>query len=509
MPIDIYLITLALFLGFAGWNRRRTTRLPLPPGPKGYPIIGNLFDIPFEQQWISYLKWCKEYNSDIIYLRIFGTQIIVLNSHKAANDLLSARSLLYSDRPVSTMVTELLGWGRMASTMPYGPAWRTSRRAIWQEFNPNNLSNHRPKQLWHAHDLIRRLLATPDDFLHHIDYTLAASVVALTYGINVKPEHDPTIERGEKALRQLQKAAIAGTYLVDLIPILKHIPSWMPGAGFKAYAEQALPDTIAMIDTPYNEGCTLIQEGNGRESLLSRSLARVADSNHDDGPTAEIIKDVAAQVYVGGAETSHATLSTFVAAMVLFPEVQKRGQEELDKLASSRLPTFEDLPCMPYVQAIMLEVLRWQSVLPLGLAHRLTMDDEYNGYYIPKGSVVFANIWAMLRDEEYHPDPDIFRPERFLKDGKINYKLTDPIPNFGFGRRICPGRFFAMDSLWISIASILATFNIEKAKDEQGRDIEPDIRWIPGFSRQLLPFKCSITARSAEAVKLIKDSELA
>ncbi len=109
----------------------------------------------------------------------------------------------------------------------------------------------------------------------------------------------------------------------------------------------------------------------------------------------------------------------------------------------------------------------------------------------------------MLRDEEYYPDPDVFRPERFLKDGKINYKLTDPIPNFGFGRRyvlsnsrhasalittcrICPGRFFAMDSLWISVASILATFNIEKAKDEQGRDIEPGIQWIPGFSRCVL-----------------------
>ncbi|KAF9490983.1 cytochrome P450 [Pleurotus eryngii] len=467
MSIDAYLISFVLFLAFAGWYRWRTTRLP-----EG---------VPQHRQPLRH-TFRATVDSDIIYLRVFGTQIIVLNSQTAANDLLSARSLLYSDRQVSMMVTELLGWGRMASTMPYRPAWRTSRHAIWQEFNPNNLSNHRPKQLWHARDLIRRLLTTPDDFLHHIDYTLAASVIALTYGINVKPEHDPTIERGKKALRQLQKAAIAGTYLVDLIPILKHVPSWMPGAGFKAYAEQVLPDTIAMIDIPYNEGCSLIREGNGGESLLSRNLARVADSNYDHAHNTEIIKDVAAQ---------------------------RKGQEELDKVASSRLPSFEDLPHMPYVQAIMLEVLRWQAVLPLGLAHRLTIDDEYKGYYIPKGSIVFANIWAMLRDEEYYPDPDVFRPEGFLKDGKINYKLTNPIPNFGFGRRICPGRYFAMDSLWISIASILATFDIEKAKDEQGQDIEPDIQWIPGFSRQLRRFKCSITARSAEAIKLIKDSELA
>lgn len=94
----------------------------------------------------------------------------------------------------------------------------------------------------------------------------------------------------------------------------------------------------------------------------------------------------------------------------------------------------------------------------LAIAHRLTLDDEYKGYYIPKGSTVFVNVWyvlisfsdlinpvdrynilsyprALLKDEEYYPDPDVFLPERFLKDGKINPKVADPIPNFGFGRR--------------------------------------------------------------------------
>ncbi|KAJ8700702.1 hypothetical protein PTI98_003705 [Pleurotus ostreatus] len=136
------------------------------------------------------------------------------------------------------------------------------------------------------------------------------------------------------------------------------------------------------------------------------------------------------------------------------------------------------------------------------------MVDEYKGYYIPKGSIVFVNVWALLRDEEHYPDPDTFRPERFLKDGKINPKVADPIPNFGFGRRICPGRFFAIDSLWLNIASILTVFDITKAKDEEEREIEPDIQWTPNFTRHIIPFKCSITPRSSEAGKLIRDSEL-
>ncbi|KAL4264719.1 cytochrome P450 family protein [Pleurotus pulmonarius] len=507
MSTDILLIFVALALALAGRYRWRTTKLPLPPGPKGYPVIGNLFDMPFKEQWVVYHDWCKQFSSDIIYLRVFGTSIVVLNSQRAANDLLSVRSLLYSDRPISTMINELLGWGMMTSLLPYGHAWRARRRAFWQEFNPDRSPNHRPKQLWYARDLTRRLLTTPEDFLHHIDYTLAASIISVTYGINIQSEHDPNIERGATALHQLQKSAISGTYMVDLLPILKHVPSWVPGAGFKAYAERVRPDTVAMINVPYDEGTRLIQEGNSEPSLLSRSLARGGHSIHNH-PDTLVIKDVASIAYVGGAETTHAALSSFVAAMILYPEVQKRGQQELETFSPARLPTFEDLPRMPYVRAIMLEVLRWQSVLPLGLAHRLTMDDEYKGYLIPKGTIVFANIWALLRDEEYYPDPDTFNPDRFLKDGKFDPKLADPIPNFGFGRRICPGRFFAMDSLWISIASILAVFNISKAKDEQGRVIEPDLQWAPGFSRQMVPFKCSITPRSAEAIKLIGDSEL-
>ncbi|KDQ28638.1 hypothetical protein PLEOSDRAFT_1063469 [Pleurotus ostreatus PC15] len=486
------------------WGR---TKLPFPPGPRGYPIIGNLLDMPSELQWEKYSEWSKKYGSDIIYLNVLGNSIVVLNSYKAVNDLLSVRSSLYSDRPVSTMLNELLGWGRMMSFMPYGEKWRTHRRAFWQEFNPKNAPDHQPTQLRYSRDLLRRLLKEPQRFLHHIDHTLSASIIALVYGLDVKPEHDPNVERAEKALVQLQEASISGSFMVDLLPFLKYIPSWMPGGGFKAYAERVRPDTIAMREMPYEEGCGLLREGKGNSCVISRSLARGGYSI-DSHPDRELIKNVAWIAYAGGAETSRSVVSTFVAAMLLYPEVQRKGQNELDSYLGSRLPVFEDLPHLPYVHAIMLEALRWQSVGPLGVAHRLTMDDEYKGYFIPKGSTVFVNVWALLRDEECHPDPDTFNPERFLKDGKLNPKTLDSNPNFGSGRRICPGRFFAMDSILISVASTLFCFDITKAKDAGGRDIEPDIRYAPASSRQVLPFECSIKPRSAQAATLIRNSEL-
>ncbi|KAF9488920.1 cytochrome P450 [Pleurotus eryngii] len=521
MWLDIYIVACSALLSLAGWYRWRRARLPLPPGPKGYPIVGNLFDIPSHSQWVKYLEWSKAYDSDIIYVNVLGSPIVVLNSYKAVNDLLSVRSLLYSD---STMVNELLGWGTVTSLMPYGHAWRARRRAFWQEFNPVNSFNHRPKQLWHSRDLLRRLLHDPKRFLHHIEYTLAGSIIAITYGLDVKPEHDPNIVRAEKALVQLKEAAITGNFIVDILPFLKHIPSWMPGASFKAYAERVRPDTEDMRSTPYKQGCDRLvsyrisgvvpmiltisqREGRGKPSLLSRSLAR-GGCSIESHPDEEIIKDTTWVAYAGGSETSPIVLSTFIAAMLLHPEIQRKAQDELDTYLGPRLPVFEDMPHLPYVRAIMLEALRWQPVLPLGKPILLFQPSHYKGYFIPKGSTVFANVWALLRDEAYYPDADKFKPERFLKDGDIDPRLLDPIPNFGFGRRICPGRFFAMDSIFMSIASTLSCFNIGKSKDSEGRDIEPDIQYDPGFTMHLIPFECSITPRSAEAEKRIRDSEL-
>ncbi|KAL4264186.1 cytochrome P450 family protein [Pleurotus pulmonarius] len=448
MTSHILLLTLAFLLSLPGFYRlRRKTRLPLPPGPKRYPIVGNLFDKPADYQWIKYFEWSKEYNSDVIYFSIFGKPTIVLNSRKAVNDLLLARSLLYSDRPTSTMINELL-----------------------------------------------------DDFFHHISYSLSTSIISIAYGLEVKPENDHNIQLCEAAIGQLSRAALHGDYLVDVLPILKHVPSWIPGAGFKAYAEEARPKTMAMLEVPYGEARERIRYGTIEQSIVSSCLAR-GDAEED------VIRDVASIAYAGGSETSHVALKTFFVAMVLYPDVQKRGQQELDTYAGSQLPTFDDLPHMPYVHAIMLEVLRWQAVLPLGVAHRLTEDDTYNGYYLPKGATVLANTWALLRDEEYYPDPDGFYPDRFLKDGKINPKLCEAMPNFGYGRRICPGRHFAMDSLQMSIASILAVFNIDKARDDRGQVMEPEIEYISGFTRHLRPFKCAITPRSPEAEKLVNNAD--
>ncbi|KAF9498856.1 hypothetical protein BDN71DRAFT_1503574 [Pleurotus eryngii] len=109
--------------------------------------------------------------------------------------------------------------------MSYGDAWRIRRRAFWQEFNAYRRLNHRPKQLDTSRALLRRLLKEPEEFLHHFRYTLAAGVISVVYGFDVKPENDQNITHAERAFEQLDESAISGNFPVDILPVLRYFPS--------------------------------------------------------------------------------------------------------------------------------------------------------------------------------------------------------------------------------------------------------------------------------------------
>ena len=114
-----------------------------------------------------------------------------------------------------------------------------------------------------------------------------------------------------------------------------------------------------------------------------------------------------------------------------------------------------------------------------GLPHRVIQDDFYDGHFIPKGSLVFANIWAMLRDPEVFPEPEHFNPERYLeKVDEETARRRDPrVFAFGFGRRRCPGAYLVESSVWLMLATMLAMLDIEKPHDKNGRDMEPDVKF--------------------------------
>ncbi|KII83024.1 hypothetical protein PLICRDRAFT_47437 [Plicaturopsis crispa FD-325 SS-3] len=505
-------LSATLCIAFLWLRRRRQSpyyALPLPPGPKPLPILGNILQMPTRSEAQVYDKWGREHGSSLIHLNIAGTPMIVINSAETANDLLERRSLIYSGRPSTVMAFELMGWHWHLAALPYGEEFRTGRRLFHREFNPQASLRFRPLQLDVTHDLLRRLVVSPDQYSEHIIHMAGTSIISVAYGMKVKPHDDPYIAAAELANRSLVAALSPGSFYVDYLPFLRYVPEWMPGAGFKAKAREWRGHTENVLNMPYDKAKKDYLDGTSTVSFVSQCLEALSASSGDKKDIASeehAIKAAAASMFNAGVETTASIIKSAILAMLRNPEVQAKAQKELDEvIGHGNLPDFSHENVLPYVGAVVKEVMRWGAILPLGLPHLVTEEDAYNGYRIPANSIVVSNIWAMLHDENVYPNPSAFDPERFLSsDGQLDPTVPDPaLALFGFGRRICPGRYMGLASIWITIASLLAAFDIEKAVDIDGSYIEPSDECIPGIVACPVPFKASIKPRSPAALAAV------
>lgn len=241
-----------------------------------------------------------------------------------------------------------------------------------------------------------------------------------------------------------------------------------------------------MLDKPYAVTEAEVNAGTAQPSFTGTILQDGKKMSDED---VYALKCTAASLYAGAADTTIGVLYGFFLAMCLFPEVQKTAQEEIDRVVGTdRLPTMADRSQLPYVSALAKEAFRWHTVGPTGVPHCVKEDDMYNGYFIPKGSIVFACLWKMASNEDSYPDPNRFDPTRHMNlSGKP--AQPDPAPfMFGFGRRKCPGSFLADQSVYIEIAMALAALRITPSTKDGAL---PQHRWKDGAIRLVLLLTCA------------------
>ncbi|KAJ7620491.1 cytochrome P450 [Mycena polygramma] len=504
-PSTAAVVFAALVLVLYGlYSRRTRSKLPLPPGPPKLPLLGNVLDIPASHTWETYTAWSKQYNSDILHLNLAGTSVIILTSLASTDALLEKRSSIYSDRARLPMLVDLMGYDYDVAIMKYGEEWRMHRRLFDQKFTRKECMKYQPRQLMATHRFLRRFLTEPEDFMRHFGLWASEMTMAVTYGIEVSSAEDPVLLLGKEAIQTLSNAGVPGKYLVDALPILQYVPSWLPGAGFKRDAKKWRKLAQDLADVPLAETKRQMALGIAGPSFTADCLNGLKDSDNKYY-TESTVRGMAGTMFIAGADSSISVMGVFLLAMLANPEAQRKAQAEIDSVTKgTRLPDFRDQDDLPYVSAIVKETLRWKPVGPIAIPHFCPVEDEYKGYRIPANSIVIGNTSALMSDETVYPDPHTFTPERFLlDDGTPNPAVPYPDAAFGYGRRLCPGHHMAKNSLFIATASILAAFDITKALDEVGREIEPSYKLDSGFISAPLPFKCSIKPRSERAVELI------
>jgi cytochrome P450 len=332
---------------------------------------------------------------------------------------------------------------------------------------------------------------------------MANFMLNLIYGYTPAPNgQDFLIKLVETFMRQFSIATVPGAWLVDMLPWLQYLPEWLPGTSFKKTARHIRKTYNNAIEIPYGFTERQTKSGTMKPSIVSSLLKEEPDERQRYH-----IKGAANILYLGGTDTTAASLSWFFLAISVFPEVQEKARDEIDRVVGPyRLPGFEDRERLPYINATVKEVLRWYPITPLGLPHVADEDDEYRGYIIPKAAIVIPVVAQFMRDPKTYRDPDQFRPERFLG--------PNPEPNptehvFGYGRRICPGRHIADANLYLTIAQSLAALDVKKEVDKvTGEVLEPKIHMLPGVIGHPKPYHCRITPRNDKYAELIQSVEI-
>lgn len=494
------IITEFVFLALLAYLLRRlallrTSSLPLPPGPRGLPIVKNLFDWPKSKEWETLAQWAQQYG-DMVHVNIAGKHIVAVNSVDLAIDLLQVKGAIYSDRPSLYVAGELIGFNKITALMNHDKKLKESRRMFVQEIGTKQASARFEAMMQtHIQRFIDGLLADPKfdtPFFVRLFTLTSGMILEATYGYDIHDHQDKLLSLGLQTVKDITISSRPGAYIIDIFPwIDRVIPNWFPFTGYRKEIIEARKRFEEFRDTPFS----YVENHISTNEVVQRSfVARQLQSQALTAEQQDNLRNTAATSFGAGSDTTVGAMNHFFFFMTKYPMVQAKAKEEIDRVVgNSRLPSLSDQADMPYVNALIKEILRCGPIAPMGMAHQLCVDDVHNGMLIPKGSVIIPNIWMMSRDERYYKNPLAFDPTRFLGDKP---EMDPSTFLFGFGRRICTGRVFANQSLFLAVTALLAALRISKQTDESGAEIEPSMNYhIEGLNMHLGPFAMKVEAR--------------
>jgi len=489
----------------------------MPPGPTPLPFLGNKLQLPKSKPWIEFQRWSKIYGP-IFTIWIGRKPTVVISDPNIAVELMEKRSTKYSSRPRMVVMGEILWDNASILVQPYGKEWSVRRKLLHQAMTPKAMRLYKPVQTAEASRLCYQLLESPANWEKLLERFTSSIVFCVAYGHRIDSLNANVIHQRFKFMHVAASLNVPGKYLAESFPILKHVPDALAPwkADIKARGREEAAANMALVDVVRSDLARAKVQGDDIPDSLCKLLLELREKEHI--PLSDRnFSYIPASLFGAGSDTTASTLCTAFLALVTHPESLHAAHHELDTVVGAdRSPTFEDEASLPYIRALVKEVLRWRPVAVLGgTPHASTEDDRYEGYYIPSGTTVLGNSWAINLNEEYYPNPHHFDPTRFFDEALAERSKT-PTPltgkphpaksghsSFGWGRRICPGANLAENSLYIALAKILWAFDIQP---KQGVKYDT-FAYTEGFNIRPQKFECEIRVRS-EAHKRVLMEDL-
>lgn len=474
----------------------------IPPGPPfRYPFLSKHPERTLH-------RWTEQYGP--IYSVWMGNQLfVVLNDPVVARDLLVVHGANFSSRHDYFIKNQIILDGGGITATPYNETWRQHRRIANTVLAPKAVEGYSNQMDHESYMLILALYRdtkqgeVPVFPTRYTGRYVLNNMLSLTFGTRIGSMADPVVNRAIALGNEFMKLTGPWSNAVDFIKPLQWIPT-----RIRSRARQLRKDSMEVYGEMVNMVKSRTDSKEHIPDCLVKSLLQCQDEEQLSWTD---ICMLTAAFATGGSYSTSATIQWFIALMPTHPTVQAKAHEELDRvLGAENPPTLEDEKKLPYIRAIIKEVLRLYTPFWMGNPHASDNDFVYRGMYIPAKTVVVMNCYSLHHNEKRYPDPFTFLPERYLGDeysSTESSKLPDAMERdhwaFGAGRRICPGMTIVEREIFLAVVRLLWAFKIEPVPGEpicldeyQGKS-----------SRTPLPYRIKLIPRNEHVHQLLRNKE--
>ena len=416
---------------------------------------------------------------------------VLINSNRVLNEIIAKKAGITHERPYFPIAGGLVSRDKRLFLQKTDD-WREGRRLLHKLLMGAGSKTHGDIVETSSLSLLRAYLDEPEAWYAH-NYHYAADIMHQI--VTSTPLRKSRAQLDDLQLVTMTFLTSINSSLVEFFPVLASVPkmlqSWRPHWEkmgtfhynvFRSWWADMDPIKDAAAEPSFVRDAALREySGNDEQTMYLTMLAIVA-----------------------GADNPRMTMNAWIMACLSYPDVMRRAREEVDSVCGSqgeRLPGLEDLPSMPYMCAVVKEVLRWRPTVPIIPQRVLVEDMEFEGYRFPAGTEFLVNSMAVCAND--HESPDKFIPDRWLEgkegDGKAGVEQDLWQYAFSAGRRSCLGYKLAQKELFVSFSRLLYCFDFSPRGDFNDKVLNA---FSPGE-----PFPVKVTPRGEAFERLIRQKE--
>ncbi|KAL3634165.1 hypothetical protein CASFOL_021219 [Castilleja foliolosa] len=463
----MFLATLSLIICFliGTWflvlrsNRRPPANLP--PGPRPFPIIGNILQLgPNPHQSLTKLSIT---HGPLMFLQLGSISTVVVSSPQLAKEILQKQDQVFSSRTIPAAAEAHNHSELSILFLPVGNQWRKLRKICREQlFSAHRLDASKGLRQEKLHKLIDYVQKCSDRGremnIGEAAFITSLNLMSATLFSVDFADFDSDVSQELKEAIEGVGTILGVPNVADFFPVFKAIDP----QGIKRKSKFYFGKLLGMFGDIINQRLETRGEKDGyqKKSDLLEVLLDLKSLGSEYEMSCDEINHFLVDLFLAGSDTTSITVEWAMMELLINPDKMAKAKNELKIVIGENEQVQEsDISKLPYLQALVKETLRHHPAAPLLAPHKAIEDVEVNGYTIPQNTQILVNVWAIARDSSIWANPTSFEPERFL-DSEIDFKGQDfTLLPFGSGRRMCPGLPLADRMLHLMVACLIHNFD--------------------------------------------------